>query len=333
MEITILSAAVLLMLSAPSFCGEKSIYGVDNRLDFFAAPAELQALSDSVVSFWNPISLSKLNSGGVKLNLLNFGKRMNLCPGEKFSEQASGGDSSGVLVGDDLVLTAGHVIENDEQCGYTTVLFGFSIKGMGGKAPDKIPPGDVYRCVRIVKRFFADEPAILPAGQTYGPDFALIQLDRKVAGHKPLTIDRSAGLKNGDGIFIIGYPWGLPLKVAGDAVVRDFSPPATFVANVDNFNGNSGSPVFSARTGQIEGILVRGDGPDFVKTSEGCNKTTVFSQAGGLGSIVTKIGTVSSYIPKLRGEKSYKDVPGVTGIDPSGMRLPAGLRSGDMNFN
>jgi ankyrin repeat protein len=66
---------------------------------------------------------------------------------------------------------------------------------------------------------------------------------------------------------VIGSPSGLPLKVASGAKVRDNLHPFYFNANLDTFQGNSGSAVFNAETGVVEGILVRGE-EDFIPNHE-----------------------------------------------------------------
>ncbi|WP_420540401.1 S46 family peptidase (plasmid) [Paenibacillus polymyxa] len=61
-----------------------------------------------------------------------------------------------------------------------------------------------------------------------------------------------------------------PIKsgFAVGAAVRDNPPNAFFVANLDTYGGNSGSPVFNSDTHEVEGILVRG---------EDCTRTTEFA--------------------------------------------------------
>ncbi len=51
-----------------------------------------------------------------------------------------------------------------------------------------------------------------------------------------------------------------------------------FVANLDTYGGNSGSPVVDARTYVVEGILVRGE-DDFVQ-NDGCYVSLVCPDAG-----------------------------------------------------
>ncbi|MCG2724712.1 MAG: serine protease [Elusimicrobia bacterium] len=93
---------------------------------------------------------------------------------------------------------------------------------------------------------------------TFG-NYALLRLDRKVSGHTPLAINRDQNLKVGTKLFVIGYPNGLPVKIAGNAEIRSVHNDY-FAANLDTFRGNSGSPVFNAETYLIEGILVDGVG-------------------------------------------------------------------------
>ncbi|OGS20324.1 MAG: hypothetical protein A3J70_02410 [Elusimicrobia bacterium RIFCSPHIGHO2_02_FULL_61_10] len=308
MKTTLSAAAALLILPILSFAEEgKSIYGEDNRLEYFAAAQDMKTLSDSVVSFWKATSIETLNPGGVKLITANFGDRLNLCPGEKFREQPIGAFCSGSLVGEDLVMTAGHCIKDEAGCASARMVFGYAIKKAGGAAVTTMPASEVYSCAKIVKRFLGGEPGSAnPAGQNLGADYALIKLDRKVTGHKPLAVNRSANLKKGDGITVIGHPVGLPLKVAGGATVRDFSKVGYFVADLDTFGGNSGSPVFNTRTKKIEGILVRGD-EDFADSPAGCTTMATYEQTGGRGEDVTKIGVLSASIPKLPGEKMTEE--------------------------
>ena len=276
--------------------GSKSIYGDDDRKDYFQMPGDMQALANSVVSMWKSASVTT-EASGVKLQTMNFGDRLNLCPDEKFREQPIGAFCSGSLVGEDLVLTAGHCIRTEAQCLDTKFVFGYGVMRAGAEAVTTVPAGNVYGCGKIVKRFLGGEPGSpFPAGQRLGADYALVQLDRKVTGRKPLAVNKGAALKKGDGIFVIGHPVGLPVKLAGSAKVRDFSKVGYFVADLDTFGGNSGSPVFNTRTKKIEGILVRGD-EDFLDSPAGCTTMATYEQTGGRGEDVTKISEVAGLIP------------------------------------
>jgi len=214
---TLIAAAGVLILPVLSFAGGKSIYGEDDRKDFFQMSGDMQAVANSVVSMWKSASVTAEGSG-FKLQTMNFGDRLNLCPDEKFREQPIGAFCSGSLVGEDLVLTAGHCVKTEAQCLDTKFVFGYGVMSSGAEAVTTVPAGSVYGCAKIVKRFLGGEPGSpFPAGQRLGADYALVQLDRKVSGRAPLAINRSAALKNGDGIFVIGHPVGLPVKLAAGA--------------------------------------------------------------------------------------------------------------------
>ena len=307
-----LLAAAAVVLPSLARAESKSIYGDDNRLDYFEAAPAMRTLADSVVSLW-PSKQVTPEAGAFSLRTIGFGEALNLCPGEKFREQPIGAFCSGTLVGEDIIMTAGHCITDDASCADARFVFGYNIDNGAGKARTAVQTKDVYTCKRIIKRDLDRQAAglvntgivIIGAllGKQPGPDYALIQLDRKVEGRKPLPINRNKDLKAGDRIFVIGHPVGLPLKVAGDAGVRTTEPKSFFLTDLDTFGGNSGSAVFNASTNKIEGILVRG-GTDFVDSPAGCKVQLKSGQNDGKGEAVTKISMLQKYIPELGSSKS-----------------------------
>jgi len=315
-----LLAAAALLLPALANAGSKSIYGDDNRLDYFEASPAMRTLADSVVSLW-PSKQVKFENGEYKLATIGFGEALNLCPGEQFREQPIGAFCSGTLVGEDMIMTAGHCITDEASCADARFVFDFNIDNGGGKARTAVKGKDVYSCKRIVKRDLDRQAdglvntgiVIIGAllGKQPGPDYALIQLDRKVEGRKPLPVNRAKDLKTGDKIFVIGHPVGLPLKVAGDASVRNTEPKSFFLTDLDTFGGNSGSAVFNARTNKIEGILVRG-GTDFVDSPAGCKVQYKLGQNEGKGEAVTKISILQKYIPEIGSNKNA--APEIRGV-------------------
>ncbi|MCM2267978.1 MAG: serine protease [Elusimicrobiales bacterium] len=307
-SVSFLAAALLFPASA---FAEKSIYGNDDRLDYFEAAPAMRQLADSVISLW-PSKQVKEENGGYKLATIGFGEALGLCPGEKFSEQPIGAFCSGTLVGEDIIMTAGHCITDEAQCADTRFVFNFNIDKQGAAARTKVQGKDVYGCKRIIKRDLDKQGSgIIGTGLAIlgallnkaGPDYALVQLDRKVEGRKPLAVNRGNGVNDGDKVFVIGHPVGLPLKVTGNGTVRTTKPRAFFLTDLDTFGGNSGSAVFNANTGKIEGILVRG-GTDFVDTPQGCKIQLRSGQNEGRGEAVTKIERLSKYIPEIGATKS-----------------------------
>ena len=312
----IMLCSILLMTISPFsvFSGGKTIYGEDNRIDYFRASSNMQERADSVVSLWRS-HRAKFDEKTNSYNLVtqNFGEDHYLVENEPFREQNEGAFCSGALVADDIIMTAGHCVPTNYICKGLRFVFGFAVKEAGGKAPLNISANEVYSCKELITQIEPLITSLNPSGITpdnpTAMDYALIRLNRKVTGHKPLPVNRKSDLKKGDGVFIIGHPMGLPVKIAGDSTVRDNSPESHFVADLDSYSGNSGSPVFNAQTKLIEGILVRGD-KNFVETLEGLNASYTVAQDAGRGSDVTRVSLVSSFIPKIedRTETTYVEI-------------------------
>jgi hypothetical protein len=265
---------------SPGFAEEKTIYGGDDRTDYYAAPVEWRKLADSTVALFDA---DKVAFNGA-LTLSAYGEAENLCKTERFYDQPKGPFCSGSLVAPDVVLTAGHCIPDAAGCSHTKFVFGYAIK-FAGFTPSRVMPWDVYGCAGIVSH--KHDPR---AG-----DYALVRLNRPVYTHVPLKLNRGGDIAAGAAVVAIGYPKGLPLKVIGGAVVRDASKPEIFVSDLDTFSGNSGAPVFNARTRLVEGIFIRGD-RDFVRSGD-CMVSNVNPQDGGRGEDATKISLILPFVP------------------------------------
>ena len=95
-------------------------------------------------------------------------------------------------------------------------------------------------------------------------------------GASPLPLRKNGKIEDKDLVILMGHPMGLPLKIdlgpnGQGNTVRQNSHHLHFVANLDSYAGNSGSPVLNARTGLVEGILIGGEQEDFLlDTKNGC---------------------------------------------------------------
>ncbi|MGB0522750.1 MAG: trypsin-like serine peptidase [Flammeovirgaceae bacterium] len=98
------------------------------------------------------------------------------------------------------------------------------------------------------------------------PDWALFQLDRDT-NRSPLVLEKNNEVSEGAPVYVIGHPMALPMKFADNANVYLFKDCRYsrhyFRADLDTYGGNSGSPVFHAKTHSVIGILVAG-GQDFM---------------------------------------------------------------------
>jgi hypothetical protein len=264
----------------------KVIYGDDDRLDLYQVKIpKLLELADSTVGLFEEgnVSVDPANPKVANLTTFSYGDQYQLCAEEPFKEQRSGAFCSGSLVGPDLLMTAGHCVPSAEACSGIKFVFGFNIKKKG-VLPNSVPASEVYGCGSLIRREQIDN----------GQDYALVKLDRPVTGHKPLSINRGA-ISKGAKVFVIGHPAGLPTKVAGGATVRDPNPNGYFVANLDTYGGNSGSAVFNAISGKVEGILVRGE-TDYVWKGS-CRVSNKCPADGCRGEDVTKVSSLMDIIP------------------------------------
>lgn len=229
----------------------KVVYQEDDRIEVEEGSDVLQTLAAGTVT---QIKTSDLELDGetFKYKTRTLAQSMNVCSGERFADQPTPGNCSGFLVGPDLVVTAGHCIylrgkENGELgCSDFSYVFDFH----KGKIEDgRIAKESVYGCKKVLNAELD--------GSTK-QDFALIQLDRVVTDREPLKFRTEGKLAEKTPLVVIGAPSGLPTKISGGAVVYNNDSEIHFQANLDTFGGNSGSAVFNATTGEVEGILVRG---------------------------------------------------------------------------
>ena len=101
------------------------IYGDDSRLEFYelANPDIMkQRVINSTGLLLRP---SKVNVQGqrVLLDQGSLGERQNLCLDERFYSQPEPGHCSGTLIDSDLFLTAGHCVDDEDDCSNTRIVF------------------------------------------------------------------------------------------------------------------------------------------------------------------------------------------------------------------
>lgn len=247
---------------------EKVIYGVDDRKEVYEITnLQIKDNINSVVALIRNDNIIDNGDGKSTIRTRIFGVARNLCGNEKFYNQPIAPFCSGFLVAKNIIATAAHCVENTEDLENIRFVFGFRMSSEND-GPSVIDNSDIYKGESIVQRVFDDN----------GPDWAIIKLNRNVVGdHKPVVLRRSGKIGDNESIYVIGHPVGLPTKFADGANVRNNNNQSFFVANLDTYGGNSGSPVFNSSTHELEGILVRGE-TDFVVTENGCRKSNVCPQ-------------------------------------------------------
>lgn len=250
----------------------KVIYGEDNRQDYYQVTNEnLRLLSESTAIMVNKIALTA-NGGGFDIDTSDTLLSMGFCSDERFLLQPTPGYCSAFLVAPNLIVTAGHCISS---LNFRAVVFGFRMESEDHLV-SHFPIEDVYYPIEVL------------ASSTGNSDWAVIRLDRDVVGRIPLPFRISGKIPDLQSVAVMGYPIGLPLKIAGGANVRDNSDPDFFVANTDTYGGNSGSAIINLDSYEVEGVLVRGDS-DYVTDSQlKCKRSNVCPETGCAGEDCTR---------------------------------------------
>ena len=253
------------------------VHDTDDRTDVFAHPDDqLRTLAhDSVLALMPSAVMTEEVDGTWTVNALSLGTRFGLCDDgtQRFLSQPSAASCSATLVAPDVVLTAGHCVQDAASCEDSYFVFDYLYARDG--ALEIIDATDVYRCDRILTR----EDSV--AG-----DFAFIRLDREAVGRTPVTIARAPHdapypIATGDSLSTLGFPSGLPLKIDdGGRVVNAPDTDAFFSTSLDTFAGSSGSGVFDASR-QLVGVFSTGRSDYEFASGEDCQVVRVTAEVEG----------------------------------------------------
>lgn len=245
---------------------QEVVYGSDDREIAEEHPdAVLRAIAErSLVAV---VENDRIGDDSLSFETTPLGERQELCEGERFAELPTLARCTGVLISEDLVLTAGHCMENVGACRSRSLVFDWRVRD-GEVVPAS--PSAVYGCVQVV---VADR-------RGYGNltlDYSVVRLDRPVdATREPVSV-RTEPVQAGESVALVSHPSGLPAIIDTGGVVvderageRDY-----FVVDTDSFEGSSGGPIFDA-SGALIGVLVRGE-EDYVEEG-GCQVVNVVAE-------------------------------------------------------
>ncbi|MEM9073685.1 MAG: serine protease [Myxococcota bacterium] len=248
----LLSTLIVIGCADPEVSSIESsvVYGSDNRTDVYAHRSAFwrTVARESIVALIDEDELDQSDPSDIQVLGTPLGERRDLCDSERFRDQPTGASCSGTLIDYDLVLTAGHCVEDAAECDETRFVFDYFYEAEGRLRT--IESSDVYRCEEIVVT--VDDGSL---------DYAVVRLDRLVdAERTPVPVRRErGGLSVRDPLVVLGFGSGLPLKIDDGGEVRTTNRFTLnwFGANTDTFSGNSGSGVFTP-DGEVVGITVRG---------------------------------------------------------------------------
>ncbi|OIQ17467.1 MAG: hypothetical protein BM556_11720 [Bacteriovorax sp. MedPE-SWde] len=280
----------VLTFSTPVHAMNKVVYGTDDRRDIYQETnAEYIDLAASTAAM---IPNQKMNALGDDVTIAGstLGQQ-GICSDAKFADHVTAANCSGFLVGEDLLVTAGHCMKSMGDCNGSKWVFGYAYETSDITSSITVSKENVYGCKEIIEQDLSGSTQM---------DFALIRLDRKVTDREPLKVRTEGKIDNAENIVVIGHPTGLPTKIADNAWVRNNHSNVFFSANLDTFGGNSGSAVFNAETGVVEGILVRGEQDYVYDWSKGCRVPKQCTNDSCRGEDVTRITNVTKLMEILK---------------------------------
>lgn len=292
----IIALAAITTLSFARDTNEKVIYGEDDRLDLYEVmDTEILKLAAATAGM---IDSTKISIDGDDATITGQSlKQRGMCESERFSEQMTAANCSGFLVGENLLVTAGHCITSQDDCNSNKWVFDYAHFDANTEAAMTLKTSSIYKCTEIISRSL---------DRATQDDFALIRIENisnKDIVRPHLTVRTTSKVTDNDPLIVIGHPTGLPTKVAGGANVRENTNDVFFVANLDTYGGNSGSAVFNAKDNTVEGILVRGENDYNYDYGQGCRVSNKCENDECRGEDVTRITNITALMEILAAQQ------------------------------
>jgi len=210
---------------------------------------------------------------------------------------AGGGSCSASYIGNGLIITAGHCVINEE--GNTIfsdylknlrVMFGFELKSKNIPDPWKVDEKhQLYEISRIVEAKNEDNL-----------DYAILELKTTppVEHFSPLRITLPK-IEERDDVYTLGHPSCLPLKLAESGKIQKIHD-IYFEADLDTFQGNSGSPVFVRNANHsVAGILIGGLEDWDLDDNDQAEAFKVVESHKTTGEIVFHLSSIETTLKKL----------------------------------
>jgi len=238
---------------------KRAIYGTDDRKEVASIQDyEIKQNIKAVAGIVDAAYLVDQGNGRTLIQAPNLADRIlqkhgkTLSDRTKYANQTTAAfQGSCFLIAPDIIATADHCFRGVDLNTHR-IVFNYEVSGFG-VAPIDVFTSSVYEAVEILDN------------ENINSDWAIIRLNRVVTGVRPVNLSTLPKAPDNADIYVIGHPIGLPKKYADNANIANNHPNHHFSCNLDTFGGNSGSPVFNAKSHEVEGILVRG-APDFVST-------------------------------------------------------------------
>jgi V8-like Glu-specific endopeptidase len=275
--------------SSPSVSESKVIYGTDERKEIYDpanAPAMVSAAASTAALIHHTDLTAGPSAGTELLPKTTFKDLEGVCDSEPFAQEPSAAFCSGFLVGPDIFVTAGHCVVDQNDCDSISMVFDYAYNTPASD-PTLVHPDNVYNCKELINR----------KQEETGADYAVVRLDRPVVGRTPLPFRSDGKVDDHASLTMIGYPVGIPAKIDAEKIIRDNATNGYFVSDTDSYGGNSGSAVFNSATGQVEGVLVRGEQDFDFDSAKNCSVSKHCDITGCRGEDITRATEFAQFVP------------------------------------
>ncbi len=312
---------------------QAAIYGKDDRLEIFQSLKVIRTQAKSIAAMI-PIEAFKKTRGGHDYKIvaplykdLEFmdsddwdvledvigvelnANKIKMCKGVKFYAQPMASSCTTFLVASDLLMTAGHCVISEKVCEEFAFVFDYTAEH-NYQSEIFVDPKNIYTCSKVQYSGYVEPTMddLISGNERVSRDFAIIKLSKKVKNRRPLKAISKWTQREKHPVYTIGTPMGLPLKYSGlGHIIPTSIEKNSFVTNLDTFSGNSGSPIFSGKSGKIIGILVSGaEDFNFIEDSslKRRNKKNKFVRSGHYitkadGKVCSKPAEYDNYDIKL----------------------------------
>ena len=207
-------------------------------------PEKARMRAGSVCAVFPTSRIEERRDGKWALSAPTLADFYGVAPTEPFRDQPVAAVGTAFLIRRQVVATALHVAARVTSAQKLRFVFGFDVHN--NRARSVFDADDVYMGGEVLWGH-RDE------------DIALVKLDRPVRQRVSLRLRTRSRVRRNEGIYVIGYPAGLPAKFADHATVTGNDEGHFFRSkNLDIMTCNSGSPVFSSERHDVVGIVSHG---------------------------------------------------------------------------
>jgi V8-like Glu-specific endopeptidase len=276
------------------------IYGDDNRIEIKDHPS--QNIRNYAKAVAVMVHSNDLRQDPDRAKFLKYIKTpafapFDLCRDDAYTKQDTLSHCSAFLVDEHTLITAGHCLNTQGYCDNVSFVFDYL------KSGESLPKKNVYKCQKII------ETGVNPLADQ---DYSVIKLERAVNDREALSYRTTGAIRAASPVIMIGSPFGVPLKVADQAFVtstfstiesilqeatqageRDLTiklkTSSYFMANLDSFAGNSGSPVINEKNGLVEGIISYGAEDWYYDEVNYCYRTVKKDKNSAVEELIYKI--------------------------------------------